>query len=117
MAGWTSCSREARTITMSNADDGVYNASFPASQLWRNTGSGFTNVTATVAPGLPGVPGRWRGAIMTTTDAWISSSRDRSGQFHFPTVAEHGERVHQRDGHGRARPAGSWLRLRGVGRL
>ena len=24
-------------------------------QLWRNTGSGFTNVTATVAPGLPGV--------------------------------------------------------------
>jgi hypothetical protein len=24
------------------------------SQLWRNTGSGFTNVTATVAPGLPG---------------------------------------------------------------
>jgi len=25
----------------------------PASQLWRNTGSGFNNVTATVAPGLP----------------------------------------------------------------
>ena len=25
------------------------------SQLWRNTGNGFTNVTATVAPGLPGV--------------------------------------------------------------
>ncbi|HTD64956.1 MAG TPA: VCBS repeat-containing protein, partial [Candidatus Limnocylindria bacterium] len=26
----------------------------PISQLWRNTGSGFANVTATVAPGLPG---------------------------------------------------------------
>jgi hypothetical protein len=26
-----------------------------ASQLWRNTGSGFSNVTASVAPGLPGV--------------------------------------------------------------
>jgi len=29
--------------------------SFPAAQLWRNTGSGFTNVTTSVAPGLPGV--------------------------------------------------------------
>jgi hypothetical protein len=27
----------------------------PVSELWRNTGSGFTNVTASVAPGLPGV--------------------------------------------------------------
>ena len=27
----------------------------PIAQVWRNTGSGFTNVTATVAPGLPGV--------------------------------------------------------------
>ncbi|MEY2407620.1 MAG: hypothetical protein QOF48_290 [Verrucomicrobiota bacterium] len=27
----------------------------PISQLWRNTGSGFVNVTASVAPGLPGV--------------------------------------------------------------
>ena len=27
----------------------------PVSELWRNNGSGFTNVTATVAPGLPGV--------------------------------------------------------------
>ena len=27
------------------------------SQLWRNTGSGFTNVTGSVAPGLPGVRG------------------------------------------------------------
>ncbi len=26
----------------------------PVSQIWRNTGSGFTNVTVTVAPGLPG---------------------------------------------------------------
>src|SRR6185369_14954134 len=26
-----------------------------ASQLWRNTGSGFTNVTATAVPGLPEV--------------------------------------------------------------
>ena len=25
------------------------------SQIWRNTGSGFTNVTANIAPGLPGV--------------------------------------------------------------
>jgi hypothetical protein len=27
----------------------------PISQVWRNTGSGFTNVTSMVAPGLPGV--------------------------------------------------------------
>jgi hypothetical protein len=27
---------------------------FLRSQLWRNTGSGFSNVTASVAPGLPG---------------------------------------------------------------
>ncbi|HWN94190.1 MAG TPA: FG-GAP-like repeat-containing protein, partial [Methylomirabilota bacterium] len=27
----------------------------PVSQVWRNTANGFTNVTATVAPGLPGV--------------------------------------------------------------
>src|SRR5688572_28268671 len=27
------------------------------SQLWRNTGSGFSNMTASVAPGLPGVSG------------------------------------------------------------
>src|SRR5688572_27523226 len=26
-----------------------------ASSLWRNTGSGFSNVTASVAPGLPGL--------------------------------------------------------------
>jgi len=30
-------------------------AGSPVSQLWRNTGSGFSNVTASVAPGLPGV--------------------------------------------------------------
>src|SRR5436190_10213197 len=41
------------TITRSNADEGEYNVSFPVSELWRNTGNGFTNVTATVAPGLP----------------------------------------------------------------
>jgi hypothetical protein len=29
--------------------------SIPVSQLWRNTGNGFTDVTASVAPGLPGV--------------------------------------------------------------
>ncbi|MGC3958878.1 MAG: VCBS repeat-containing protein [Verrucomicrobiota bacterium] len=33
---------------------GVNNVT-PISQLWRNTGNGFTNVTASVAPGLPGV--------------------------------------------------------------
>ncbi len=33
---------------------GVFSA---VSQLWRNTGSGFTNVTASVAPGLPDVSG------------------------------------------------------------
>jgi len=43
------------TITMSNAVDGVYNGIFPITQLWRNTGSGFSNVTATLAPDLPGV--------------------------------------------------------------
>jgi hypothetical protein len=31
------------------------NAGSIISQLWRNTGSGFSNVTANVAPGLPGV--------------------------------------------------------------
>ena len=30
---------------------------FPVAQLWRNTGSGFTNVTAAVVPGLPGIVG------------------------------------------------------------
>src|SRR5258706_612088 len=28
-----------------------------SAQLWRNTGGGFSNVTASVAPGLPGVSG------------------------------------------------------------
>jgi len=33
-----------------------YNDNFRrVSQVWRNTGNGFTNVTDTVAPGLPGV--------------------------------------------------------------
>jgi len=32
-----------------------FTGSASVSQLWRNTGSGFTNVTASVAPGLPGV--------------------------------------------------------------
>ena len=30
-----------------------YQADQATSQLWRNTGNGFTNVTATIAPGLP----------------------------------------------------------------
>ncbi len=37
------------TGTDSNGGGGIY------AQLWRNTGSGFTNVTATAAPALPGV--------------------------------------------------------------
>ena len=56
----------------------------PVSQLWRNTGSGFVNVTATVAPGLPGVrvgsvawadfdnDGRLDFLIMGTSDVLIS---------------------------------------------
>jgi hypothetical protein len=31
------------------------NTSIPISQVWRNTGNGFTNATASVAPDLPGV--------------------------------------------------------------
>jgi hypothetical protein len=34
---------------------GATNSSSGVSQLWRNTGSGFSNVTANLAPGLPGV--------------------------------------------------------------
>jgi sugar lactone lactonase YvrE len=30
-------------------------ANGPITQIWRNTGNGFSNVTATVAPGLPGI--------------------------------------------------------------
>jgi hypothetical protein len=43
------------------------------SQLWRNTGSGFTNVTATVAPGLPGVD--------TSSVAW--GDYDNDGRLDF----------------------------------
>ena len=32
----------------------AYGNSGTVSQLWRNTGSGFSNVTASVAPGLAG---------------------------------------------------------------
>jgi len=34
-----------------------WSGSSDIAQVWRNTGNGFTNVTATVAPGLPGVSG------------------------------------------------------------
>jgi len=44
-----------------------------ASQLWRNTGSGFTNATANVAPGLPGV---YEGSV-----AW--GDYDNDGQLDF----------------------------------
>jgi hypothetical protein len=37
---------------------GDHNNGVPDAQLWRNTGSGFVNVTATLAPGLPGVRGK-----------------------------------------------------------
>ncbi len=43
------------------------------SQLWRNTGSGFTNVTASVAPGLPGV---WHSSV-----AW--GDYDNDGRLDF----------------------------------
>ncbi len=42
------------SFTAYSAEDGEPNMYY-AAQLWRNTGSGFTNVTATVAPGLPEV--------------------------------------------------------------
>jgi hypothetical protein len=45
----------------------------PASQLWRNTGSGFSNVTASVALGLPGV---YRGSA-----AW--GDYDNDGRLDF----------------------------------
>ena len=35
--------------------EGLDNTSRAVSQIWRNTGSGFTNVTASIVPGLPGV--------------------------------------------------------------
>ena len=92
----------------------------PIAQLWRNTGSGFTNVTATVAPGLPGV--------YYSSVAW--GDYDNDGRLDFlltgyqwsrspdcPGVAEHGQWLHQRDGHGRARAAGSLLQFGRLGRL
>jgi hypothetical protein len=45
----------------------------PVSQIWRNTGSGFTNVTATIAPGLPQVTD---GSV-----AW--ADYDNDGRFDF----------------------------------
>jgi hypothetical protein len=44
-----------------------------AAQLWRNTGNGFTNVTATVMPGLPAA---WLGAI-----AWADYDNDGRQDF------------------------------------
>src|SRR6266542_682232 len=35
--------------------DFLLTSTYYGSQVWRNTGSGFSNVTASVAPGLPGV--------------------------------------------------------------
>jgi hypothetical protein len=34
---------------------GLASGGSPVSQVWRNTGGGFSNVTANVAPGLPGI--------------------------------------------------------------
>ncbi|HMJ89504.1 MAG TPA: FG-GAP-like repeat-containing protein [Candidatus Acidoferrum sp.] len=48
-------------------------------QLWRNTGSGFTNVTVTVTPGLPHVH---RGAV-----AW--ADYDNDGRLDFLITGEH----------------------------
>ena len=73
----------------------------PVSQLWRNTGSGFTNVTASVAPGLPGV--------YYSSVAWGDYDNDGRLDFlltghtmtvprDFPNVAKYGKRVHERDG-------------------
>jgi hypothetical protein len=45
----------------------------PVSQLWRNTGNGFTNITASLAPGLPGVS--------SSAVAW--SDFDNDGRLDF----------------------------------
>ena len=45
----------------------------PASQLWRNTGSGFSNVTANVAPGLP--------RVYNSSVAW--ADYDNDGRLDF----------------------------------
>ena len=145
------------------------------SQVWRNTGNGFIDVTATVAPGLPavgyssvawgdydndgwldflftgesfmwlhlpsvakhrerirgcngdscaqlasrGLEVRWRGAITTMTDVWTSFSQDLAERrrFHLPNMAEHGQRVHECDRRGRARPAEDCLRARWHGAI
>jgi hypothetical protein len=50
------------------------------SQLWRNTGSGFSNVTASVAPGLPGVT--------FSTVAW--GDYDNDGRLDFLLTGDAG---------------------------
>ncbi len=45
------------------------------SQIWRNTGTGFTNVTAAVAPGLP--------AVMSASMAWADYDNDGRLDFLF----------------------------------
>ena len=63
---------------------GIRSAVTLVSQLWRNTGSGFTNVTAMSRPAcreLTQAP--WRGAIMTTTAGWTSCSRGGDGGNYY----------------------------------
>ncbi len=57
-------------LLLSGTDGGT---SSPTLQLWRNTGSGFSNVTASVAPGLPG--------ILDSSVAW--GDFDNDGRLDF----------------------------------
>jgi hypothetical protein len=50
---WGDYDNDGRLDLLLAGFDGV--TSIPVSQLWRNTGTGFTNVTDTVVPGVPGV--------------------------------------------------------------
>src|SRR5438445_177436 len=54
MVAWGDFDNDGRLdFVLTGSEDGSQVSAI--SQVWRNTGSGFTNVTATVAPGLPGV--------------------------------------------------------------
>ena len=68
---WGDYDNDGRLDFLLTGEDGA--SATPISSLWRNTGAGFSNVTASVAPGLPGF--KW------STAAW--GDYDNDGRLDF----------------------------------